>query len=326
MNFQRKFEVAFVGAMIFLLLLFASCPPKAHGQNKPNMFQGQPECEVALSSGNFSYYAPVDLSRSKVSPIDGKTVFGVKLEADSCRHQRTMKGWQWVVQSADSMMRAHKDAAGNLVIFARNDCGNGDDTESAPTVTTGRPAPNPTLAQAQVPVIVNVYNDSSAETTAPASQNYGGGGVATGGIPAGAVLDYDLNGCVGGYFIGTQRFGLLVPIMCPVYQPGYAPRRYEEHRREYYRGGRPNPTPTPTPKPPSGGGTNPPSNGGKAGGGTNPPSNGNGPIGNVRGAVTQRSNVAAPKAQSGRVASAFRGAVSSASRGYSGGRSGGGHR
>jgi uncharacterized membrane protein YgcG len=246
--------------VMFILVFAIALVGKAQGKNKPNMFSDETACTAALESGDFSYYAPVDLSRSTVNPIDGKTVFGVKLEADTCRHQHTMKGPKWVVQASDSMMRAHKDAAGNLVIFARNDCGNVDDTYSAPApVSANRPAPNPTLAQSQTPVTVNVYNYSSS-TSPVQSENYGGGGVAVGGIPSAAVYEY-VNGCAVASISMGIRTELVVPI-CPLlgggyYPPGYRDDRgrYQDRRDGYHGGRRPQPprpirtNPTPTQPP-----------------------------------------------------------------------------
>jgi len=127
---------------LLLAILIALLPCAAQNNTKPSMFTSESECKASLASGNFAYYAPVDLSKKAENPIDNSTIFGVKLETDTCRHQWTMKGWQYIVQVGGSMMRARKDAAGNLTIFARNDCGNADNTDQI------HPALPPTLPEA----------------------------------------------------------------------------------------------------------------------------------------------------------------------------------
>ena len=118
-------------------------------------------CDAALKSGNFSIYVPVDVSRKNVNPIDGIRVFGVKLEADQCRFQKTMKGMRWVVQKGDTRMRARRDASGELVVFARDDCGNEDKTPDpapAPTPVTATPPPPTQEPAKKLELPQNVYN------------------------------------------------------------------------------------------------------------------------------------------------------------------------
>lgn len=146
---DRKLVLAFVVAMVTAVFGCSVAVVSAQTPaSKPAIFDTQKSCEAALASQNFSYYAPVDLSRKTKDPIDGKTVFGVKLEADQCRRQLTMQGEKWVVQSEGSMMKAHKNEAGELAIFARDDCGNKDTTPTptvpqTPPVTPLQPPPPP---------------------------------------------------------------------------------------------------------------------------------------------------------------------------------------
>jgi len=178
---------------------------------------------------------------------------------------------------------------------------------------------------AQAPVIVNVYNDSSAETTAPASQN-----VATGGMPAAAVYEFDQCGNATATISMGIRVALVVPF-CPLvvgggyYPPGYRDHGYEHHREYRGGGGRPQPPPSrpvrpvrpnPTPTPTQCVGTTCVDTGTVKS--RHAPS--------TQQATTQRNSVVAPRATS-RVATAARSVGSSSARGYSGGgRSGGGHR
>lgn len=113
----------------------------ASAQTRSSIFETEKACNVALSSGNYAIYGPVDLSRKDKDPIDNIVVFPVKLEADQCRLQATMKGEKWVVQAEGSLMRARKNEAGELAIFARNDCGNADITPLPPVQVVQPPAP-----------------------------------------------------------------------------------------------------------------------------------------------------------------------------------------
>lgn len=127
------------------LLVFAGLV--ANAQTKPSIFETPEVCNTALASKDFAYYAPVFTEDKAKNPIDDVKVFGVKLEADQCRHQFTVKGWKWVVQAGETLMRARKDASGELVIFARNDCGNLDNTPAPPQPTVApTPAPRPVAA------------------------------------------------------------------------------------------------------------------------------------------------------------------------------------
>lgn len=164
----KAIKVVVVVLMAIIAVIF-STPLSAQ---KPSMFSSPVQCNAALASGNFAYYAPVDLSKRAENPIDNANVFGVKLEADSCRHQRTISGWKYVVQPGGSMMRADKDAAGNLVIDRRDDCGNADDTDQQHPVVPETPnAPTPQTSAPPAPATQLSF--SSSNTT---NNYYEGGG------------------------------------------------------------------------------------------------------------------------------------------------------
>lgn len=119
---------------------------------KQSMFLTQKACESALANNDYTYYVPVFIGDKTKNPIDNVNVFGVKLEANQCRRQHTMKGVLWVVQPEGTLMRARKGEDGELIIFARDDCGNMDVTpkmtptktaEVIPATKEAAPAPSP---------------------------------------------------------------------------------------------------------------------------------------------------------------------------------------
>jgi hypothetical protein len=126
MNFQRKFEVAFVGAMIFLLLLFASCPPKAHGQSsKPNVFRTSDACVAGYLSGNFTFYEPTHFGLKSKNPVNGKDRILAPLESDACLRVLTVSGVAWAPEPKGTQLRWWANKDGSLKEpYAMEVCGN----------------------------------------------------------------------------------------------------------------------------------------------------------------------------------------------------------
>ena len=179
--------------MLFILVLLAFAV-SANAQTKISIFagnNGEMQCNAALSSGNFSYYVPVFTGNKGKNPIDNITIFPVKLEADQCRHQYTVKGWAWVVQSGGSLMRARKNDAGEFVIIARDDCGNADETPTTPVLIISTPI-QPTLAQAIVATGPNCVVCPPIVQTLPAvvTKSRCGRGCKTGIVIGAALLGF----------------------------------------------------------------------------------------------------------------------------------------
>lgn len=128
---------AIITVVAFLASLGLSQQAEAQRQ-APNAWNTLGECQTALESGNFSYYVPTFLGNKGKNQIDGVHVFGVRLEQPECRHQFTMMGWKYVVQPTSVLLRARKDANGKLTVFARDDCGNDDNSP-----LRALPAPTP---------------------------------------------------------------------------------------------------------------------------------------------------------------------------------------
>jgi hypothetical protein len=137
---------------VFLAVLILAVAAPAFGAN--SIFQDEQSCNAALATKTFAYYIPVDVSKKNINPIDNITVFPVKLEADMCRYQYTMKGWKWVVQKGDTLMRARKNETGELVIFARNDCGNADNTPPVPSPVAPA-SPTPTTEEDRITQVID---------------------------------------------------------------------------------------------------------------------------------------------------------------------------
>lgn len=154
---MREFFVVFLSTLMVVapMPMMGAETPKT---TKQSTFSTQEACEAALAKKDFAYYVPVFTGDKGKNPIDDKEIFGVKLEADMCRLQVTMKGEKWVVQKEGTLMRARKGEDGEFVIFARNDCGNKDATPAPePVVSTPPPVveePKPVTPLVEIPSII----------------------------------------------------------------------------------------------------------------------------------------------------------------------------
>lgn len=113
-------------ALIVAFLATLGFSQQAEAQQHPRVWQTEYQCNLALESGKYAVYVPADTRKKSVNRIDNKTIFGVYLPQEQCREQWTMLGWKYVVHPTTVPLRARKNAQGELVVFARDDCGNPD--------------------------------------------------------------------------------------------------------------------------------------------------------------------------------------------------------
>ena len=140
---------------------------QANAQTKPTMFITWAECDSARMSGNISPYVPEFMGKKVENPLNGTDRVPVTLGTDQCRHEFTVQGWKWVLVLKGTTMRAEKNAIYGIKIYARDDCGNADDTDqqwslrpALPDTTPNAPTPQTTGQQVQ-PTVINNYSSST---------------------------------------------------------------------------------------------------------------------------------------------------------------------
>jgi len=129
-------------------MLLALVFSQAKAQVKPKFFDSEPACLVALRSGDFSYYTPVDTTNRGKNPATGSNKKVAPLEADACVHMKTTADWQTVVRPPKTNLRWEL-INGIWVPYADDACGNNADR------VTYLPAlpPTPSPFVARVPVV-----------------------------------------------------------------------------------------------------------------------------------------------------------------------------
>ena len=109
---------------VFVAMVLGSY--QARAQTKPKFFSSQTTCLVALRSGNFEYYVPIDTTNRGQNPATGPNKKVSPLEADACVHMRTTAGPQHIVRQSGSLLRWQL-VNGTWVPYADDACGNDAD-------------------------------------------------------------------------------------------------------------------------------------------------------------------------------------------------------
>lgn len=92
----------------------------------PKYFDSAKDCEVAMQSGECSYYSPSYIGGKGRNPVDNMTKVRVPLEKEACVKMHVVGAWSWVPQKEGDLLRFRKKMDGTLeeVPYARDDCGN----------------------------------------------------------------------------------------------------------------------------------------------------------------------------------------------------------
>jgi len=147
-----------------------------NAQTKPTMFVTWAECDAARLSGNIAPYVPEFTGKKVENPLNGTNRVPVTLGADQCRHEFTVQGWKWVLVLQGTPMRAEKNAIYGIKIYARDDCGNADDTDQQWSLRPALPettpdAPTPQTGQVQ-PTVINNYSSSTYNNPVAAAEEH----------------------------------------------------------------------------------------------------------------------------------------------------------
>jgi len=151
-------------SLVVLMAITSSSPINA--QTKPTMFITWAECDAARLSGNISPYVPEFTGKKVENPLNGTDRVPVTLGDNQCRHEFTVQGWKWVLVLQGTPMRAEKNAVYGIKIYARDDCGNADDTDQQWSLRPALPdttpnAPTPQTEQQVKPTVINNYSSST---------------------------------------------------------------------------------------------------------------------------------------------------------------------
>lgn len=155
-------------AVLVVLFTFAASAIAADDPNKPGpVFGTQEACQVALDFGSYDVYEPGYSGNRDKDKRKGIKYDVLELEFTQCRFQRTLQAWGWTINPRGTKVRAVYDGSDMPRIYARDDCGNADNTP----MPEAPPSPPPAIApQAPAPAAPAITpQPAPATATAPAA-------------------------------------------------------------------------------------------------------------------------------------------------------------
>ena len=161
-----------VALVVLILSVLMGATPVHAEELKPaklSIFESKSDCEVAMASGNFTFYQPKHFGLKNRNTTNGTTRVVVELESDQCRNVLVVSGMKWIPEKKGTKKRANKAADGSVVIYARDDCGNDDitDQQQAPSAPASVVAQAPPAPAVQPPAPTTASPVSGTPSVAP---------------------------------------------------------------------------------------------------------------------------------------------------------------